>query len=31
MSSNHATSGNGAFALWFHDERLRRTVPECER
>jgi hypothetical protein len=28
---NERTSGNGAVALWFHVQRLRRPVPECER
>ncbi len=27
---NERTSGNGAVALWFHAQRLRRAVPECK-
>jgi hypothetical protein len=31
MLANERTSGNGAVALSFDIQRLRRAVPECER
>jgi hypothetical protein len=30
-TTNERTSGNGAFALWFHTRYLNRAVPDRER